>query len=715
MKILRSSVAITVAVFTMGPNYGALAQETNVSPFSITLAPLQYVHVKGNVDKFRALNWTKAGYEGGISDAVFIKQINKDVSLDVEGSMFPKTNNYDDELILKDGDLAFLKINYKSFRKYFDKTGGVYKDGGFPASLSGVKAKSPDLKLDISYLKLEAGLGQITDPFLDVAYEHNLKDGHKSLLMWTDATPLGVAAGNGKKLGPSWQDIYDTVDRVTLKEKKKVAGITIKGQQQVEIDYNHHLKNARFLTNDPSASLGQTLIQEAFPDAKIFSSGISGEKWMFNDKTFASLGYHYSHIHATELLRNQELSPSGVVTNYVYPATNGPNTFQEPLQSLWSYAKSLQDQHVCYSNFNSNLTPNLEFITDLRYERVGTRGFSTYLENGSFPIVDGTVAGGTATSTDTSSMKNLENREGEHLELRYYGVDRTTLYAQVNMQQDRFWFWQSRVYNPDPNSFTYFQERMDRSQKVSWALGGRTVLNKFLTFSAQAGQRFEDHVFDNISGRSPDSFLDRLKINAQDASGTLTWKPYRWATNSFRYQFSNTQYLPRDEAGSNPPPTGGRWAYALNHMLSSAFTYDITLQPVDPLLLLLSYSHVESYVRTVAASQRGVSISGNNYIPTFNSGNNSWLFSASYTPLENVTLTNSVMYTISNNYVDFTDGLPLGSSFRELTFTTGFDWTYHKWLKLGPKYGYASYRDNSLVGAGNYSANMFILDVNFRW
>lgn len=73
------------------------------------------------------------------------------------------------------------------------------------------------------------------------------------------------------------------------------------------------------------------------------------------------------------------------------------------------------------------------------------------------------------------------------------------------------------------------------------------------------------------------------------------------------------------------------------------------------------------------------------------------------------------MYTIADNYVDFSAGLPLGSNFRQLTFSTGIDWTVHKWITIEPGYEYASYRDNSLTGLGNYSANIFKMNVKFNW
>ncbi len=709
---------ITISVIGAGGMFvgqcPASAQDT--PPISVTVEPIQYAAVKGNVDKFRALNWMKDGADAGISNITFVKDINKDISLNVEGSAFPKTENYDDHLILRDGDLAFLRIDYKSFRKYYDNTGGVYKDaiGGtpFPASLSGVKANSPDLQLDINYFKLETGLGPINDPDLDFIYEHDVKDGAKSLTMWSDATPSGnLPVGNnpGEKIGPSWQKINDTVDTMTLKEKKVVAGVTVKADQRAEIDYNHNFRTNQFITSDTSVPYNsQKLTEESFPDAKLFSSGVRGEKWVFNDKTFLGLGYHYTHIHATELMRTQQFDAAGNLTNY---------TFDYPVQSFWSYANNLQDQHVWAGNINSDLTPNLNFTSDIRYEYSGSKGVSNYLDNFGTASDGGTAPDSTVYPV-TSNVKNTESRVGEHVALTYYGINRTTLYAETDAQQDRNWVSQARSADADPAHLdaAFSQKVIDRYQKESWTLGGRTVLNKFFSVTTQVRQRWEDHKYNLVSGNNPDLFLDELRINGEEASSTLDWKPYHWFGNSFRYQFSDSDYLPRDASEGSGI---AQYGVAKNHMLSSVFTYEATLQPVDPLLLVLSYSHVESYIKTFAGS------SASDPIPTFNSGDNSWLFSASYAPKENVVWTNSVMYTLADNYQSFpfivangathTSGLPLGQSFKQLTLTTGLQWTLRKWLTVGPTYEYASYRDNPLVGTGTYSANIFTLDVKFDW
>ncbi|MBF0571938.1 MAG: hypothetical protein HQL12_08740 [Candidatus Omnitrophica bacterium] len=693
MKSLRFLLSIAVAVYLTGAGHFVMAQETNTSPFSITLAPLQYADVKGNVGKFEVLNWMTNGANAGVSDITFIKNINKDISLDVEASAFPKTDDGTGHLILKDGDLAFLKIDYNAFRKYYDNTGGVYKDTSsiiIPGALSGFKGNSPNLQLDIGFFKLEAGLGAISDPFLDVTYEHNSKDGDKSLLMWTPVFNSGNLAY--RLIGPSYEAVNDTSDTVTLKEKKDVAGITIKGEQKAEVDYNHNYAYMPFLNSTPgtASTYNQLRTENEYLDAKLFGSGVRIEKWMFNDKTFASLGYHYNHVHDTDLMQNQVLSSvTGLVTDY--GTGNGAST----KQSLWSFANALENEHVWVGNFNSILMPDLTLATDVKYEHIGSEGSSVYND-------DHTNISTFLPGPVSSTMDNRQDNEGEHISLRYSGISHTSLYAESSLEQKRYWFDESM-----PGTFEI--ARLVRTEKESWTFGGKIVPDRFFTFTTQVKQRWEDNRYDTLLDINPgnQAFLDQLNINAVEESSTLTWKPYRWVQNSVKYQFVDAVYMPRETTENT---SVGVYPISENHMLSSILTYDITVEPVDPLMLTLSYSHAENYIRTLQASQTGTS-----NIPTFNSGDNSWLFSDSYTPMENIVLTNTVAYTLSPNYVDISDGVPYGSSFKELTFTTGLEWTYHKWLKLGPSYEHASYRDNSLAGAGNYSANIFKLTAKFNW
>ncbi len=708
MKILRLLLSVAMATYMTGAGRFAFAQDAGTSPYSITLAPLQYANVKGNVGKFEALNWMSNGETAGVSDMSFIKEINKskDISVWAEGSVYPGIDTGDGHLTLKDGDLAFLKIDYNAFRKWYDGTGGVdYNSvgtfGHIPASAQAAQPNSPDLQVDISYFKLETGLGPITDPYLDVTYEHDSKDGAKSLEQWASAyAGAGTSAGASgneamRKIAPSWESLNNYTDTLTVREKKEIAGITIKGEQKVEVDYNHNIQYMQQLNDHISGALNELDTYNDSPDAKLFGAGVRFEKWMLNDNTFAALGYHYNHTHATDLNQRQVIeSVSGVIQPVISSSA-----------TLWNTSHTSENDHVWVGNINSNLTPNLVFVADTRYEHMGSEGSSTYYTNNAAPV------GVTASDTDIANMENREDHEGEHVALRYYGLPHTTLYVESEFEQERNQvnYLYTDLTSPATTNFTL--DRIDRTQNGSWTVGGRMVPNRFFIFSTQVKAHWSENKYDTVShsGSTGDILLDALNENGVDETSTLTWKPYRWLQNSIKYQFSDTVYRPQP---SLLGPSVSSYGISENHMLSSQFTYDITVQPIDPLLMMLSYSHVESYTRTLQASQ---SQSNGSYVPTFNSGDNSWLFSVSYFPTENLSWTNTASYTISNNYVDFTSGLPLGSDFKMINFSTGLDYTYHKWLKVGPKYEYAAYRDNPSSGSGNYSANIFMLTTKFSW
>jgi len=480
-----------------------------------------------------------------------------------------------------------------------------------------------------------------------------------------------------------------------MKEKKEFAGVTFKADQKAEFDYNNNIQYLPYLnsTMGTPSSFNQVRTVNDSPDAKLFGAGLRAEKWMLNDNTFAALGYHYNQNHDTDMFQRQDLTDAGVVTD----------AYSGPTQSLWSFAKAEEAEHVWTGNINTNLRPDLTLITDGKYEHIGSNGSSTYYED--------TKTVGTLSSIDNEYMENQQDNLGEHVALRYFDISHTTLYAETSLEQDRDKYYDFYTSTGSSTS-NFLLDRIDRSEKESWTLGGTIVPNRFFTFTNQFTQKREENKYDTLEALNPtaQTFLDSLGIKGIEDSSTLTWKPYHWLQNSLRYQFMDTVYQPQQATEGLGVNT---LAISQNHMLTSEFTYDISVEPIDPLMVMLSYSHVENYVRTLEAAQAGGTSAPN--IPDFNSGDNSWLLSVSYTPTENVILTNSVTYTISPNYVDYNDGVPYGSNFQQLTFTTGLQWTYHKWLKISPTYEYASYKEDVLAGAGNYSANIFELNVKFDW
>jgi len=238
-------------------------------------------------------------------------------------------------------------------------------------------------------------------------------------------------------------------------------------------------------------------------------------------------------------------------------------------------------------------------------------------------------------------------------------------------------------------------------------MGGRVIPYKWFNMTAQVRRRAELNDYDdvresaNTDSLAKSAFFEELKIKGDEAETKLTWKPYSWLQNSLRYQFLNNKYSPRAETE----------VHTKSRMLANIITYDVSMQPVDPLLVTVSFSHQELSVKTPAASAASAPL------PGFNAGVNSWLVSTSYSPKENLTFNNGFQYSRAANFNDFsaTGSVPFGADFTQYDISTGIDWSLKKGVKISPSYQYAAYDANPLVEIGDYSAHIAWLDVSFDW
>ncbi|MEI7998152.1 MAG: hypothetical protein WCH62_01420, partial [Candidatus Omnitrophota bacterium] len=293
-------------------------------------------------------------------------------------------------------------------------------------------------------------------------------------------------------------------------------------------------------------------------------------------------------------------------------------------------------------------------MADTRYEHSGASGDALYYTN------TGTKGYG--------AMENQKDNVGEHVALRYSGIKHTTLYTEVEFKQGR-----NTVNDVYMNSTSSeFLSRLNRTQNASWTAGGRIVPNRFLTFTTQVKAHNNvdnyDNIKDTLSGTTGRILLyNYIRNKGVDETSTLTWKPYRWIQNSFRYQLSNTVYNLYAKV-----PSSSSLDYNKSKQFMGQYTYEITVQPIDPVILMLSYTHAQSYIRTYLASNPdSANYNDTPYIPPFNSGYNSWFFSSSYSPTDNLTFINTASYTLSSNYNNVTNSIPFGSSFKELNLGFG--------------------------------------------
>ena len=115
-------------------------------------------------------------------------------------------------------------------------------------------------------------------------------------------------------------------------------------------------------------------------------------------------------------------------------------------------------------------------------------------------------------------------------------------------------------------------------------------------------------------------------------------RPWRFIQPAFRYQFRDDNYRTRTESDPFAVDTGST---------SHIYTYDVTLQPTQDLLVTASFSRQDVATRTPAEHSSVAQT------PTFNAGVGTWLLSVSQTVNEALAFEASLQHSRADNFDDF--------------------------------------------------------------
>lgn len=660
----------------------ALAQED----MSISVLPGGYAAVKGDTEKFRAHRWLNEGYFAGLESFTLEKTLPDAMVMSFEGSTIPQRNDAAAAFSLSKESVGTLEIDYDMFRKFYDGTGGVYNRF---TTLS-INDLDEDLHLDISHF----GVG-ITPMFLpeefpqlSFSFERHVKDGRKSRLTWT-AVKEGTTTRN---IGPSWQDVDETTDTFALTANKEIGGFAVAGEQRWEILHSNLMREERNLSTTATAADKKIRRQYQEPEADIMTTLLKGERWFLDEKSFVSLAYRYYQADNSELETLAE-----------YDATGVPRSFTSPKNKPGASAENEYRAHSWVGNLVTNLTPVLNFISKFKAELVRRNGDSLYPDDSTDPPDN------IANTYEHNIAENKVYRLGESLGLRYAGIPKTSLYAEVEADQSKNWLTEE-LYTLSGQSVAttagnFYRETVTNTTRQAFTIGGRVVPSSHINLTTQIRRRMENNDYDDLfetynSGSARSAFIDALQVNANEANSRVGWKPVKWFEGAFRYQYLQSMYNPRVE----------NQAETKNKALSHIFTYDIMLYPADSLLMNFSFSRQDFKVFTRAGSV------SSSQVPGFNADINNWLFSLSYTPKETLTFTNAFHYSQSDNFDDFSaTGLPLGNDSDFYDITTSLKWLPSNKVAIEPHYAYYNYNTNPLAEVGDYSAHVAWLEVSYDW
>ncbi|MBI2173682.1 MAG: hypothetical protein HYU33_00585, partial [Candidatus Omnitrophica bacterium] len=343
---------------------------------SASLAPIRQAFVSGDEDKFRAHHWMREGYVGGLKELSIKHAFPDGTALSAESHALIDQNDIGADFSLRKESLGFFNFDYTEFRKYYDKTGGVY----YPFSTFRSSDTFKELELDLGHFGLETGLTLEGWPELAFQYEREFKDGAKSRLTWS-----AVKEGSTTRyIAPSWQDVDEIVDAFALKTHHELAGFALKGEQRWELVRTETFREEKLLATTGVASDTKIRRQDLAPEATLMTTTLGAERNFLSEKVFTATGYHFAHMNNREFESIIESNAAGTPTN-----------FSSPKQIRDARADNNYDSHTWVGNLTVAPWPWMSFGTKLKAEAIHRESNSRYPQDASPSSAGGSTPDGT--------------------------------------------------------------------------------------------------------------------------------------------------------------------------------------------------------------------------------------------------------------------------------------------------------------------------------
>jgi len=663
LKLLLISLATALALPAMGR-----ADDVNTnSTLDVSVTPeATYARVSGNAQKFREDVGIRDGWTGGIEDATLHEDISKDTTLDGEGRFILDDHDYKLQLQLTKKDFGFVRGGFTEYREYYDNEGGFFR----PFTPSSFKLNN-DLGMDVGNMFFEAGLTLPNLPKVTVGYEHQFRDGNKSLLEWG-----GVTQGTDtRKIYPSFGDVHEYTDIVKLGGEYDISKVHLRD------DFRYEHFSANDTRADTSVNLNtsssQTVTVHEDNDHDAFYNTFRMDSQV-NDKVYWSLGYLYSSLSGNGNMQVVTPPPVG------------------PFGNNWSAPDIDVDLYSHVVNLNTMFGPfkGLVLYGGLQAEKTETHGSTDAL------LTQGTGPASTNLIHSSNDTKSLS----ETLGMRYTKIPYTTLYAEGRWDEEQYDLDESETQN-GASSLGLGSDETAFRQDYRAGLNTAPIARVTLSGSYRHYIDHDDFDYDTDTVVGYPGFITAQDFTTDEAMGKVTLRPCSRFSTSFTYQHVSTDIRTSTEAVPLIAPGGS---------LQSG-DYDANIYSVSATVTPMSRWYLTGYfslqdTRTTSFANQDPSVQayrGNVYTVMATTGY----------ALDNKTdLTLEYSYSRSDNFTDNSSaGLPLGLNFQRTAVQAGISRKISKNVIARLRYGFYTYDESSTGGINNYTANLASASCTVRF
>lgn len=668
-RVILGTLLAFIGCLTV-PNAEILAQEGNKSNVArVEGSPtIRYIHVDGDDDKFREDWWIQDGVTGGAEEFKLHYKLGEDLSIDAEGRAILLEDDYQFDLKLDKQNFGYLHAGYTEFRKYFDDTGGFFEPFSIPYF-----DLDKDLHLDIGNVFVEAGLTLPDWPTLILGYEHNFKDGEKSLLQWGSVTEGGIT----RKIFPAFKEIDERLDVIRAEINHEIGKVRLGDQFQYE---HYSLDNTRFeqeLNLDNGSSESVTVVEKYSHDAFFNTFHVDSH---VNEKTYLSLGYLFNKLDGDASFR---------MTTVPF----GP----EPFDKDW-FSKSIdvsQDAHVV--NANAMLGPfrSLTFYGGIEGEKLDKSGDTDAVLLETLPGV-GVVSPSALIVSDTDKW-GLEENFG----VRYTAIPRTTVYAEGKWTQQDIDLVEREL---EDGELAIDRDTDTWVTRQRYSVGFNTSPLSRTTFSARYRRQYRsndyDHLVDNTPGEYP-AFITDQDFTTDELMAKVSYRPMNRVQTSFQYQLVATDI--NTDSETTPPSSVLSGNYNAN-----IYSAGVTVTPFSGLYVsgLVSYQDIR-----MNTFDNGVHSVG-----TYNGDVLSVIAGAGLALDSKTDLNAQYIFSYSDNFDNnSSDGLPLGVDNQRHAVLATLTRQISKHFSARLRYGFYKYDDPGMGGADDYTANLIAAGCSLRF
>ena len=453
--------------------------------------------VTGNEAAFQARNRQATGTVG-IEDMFFAKDLNKDVSLQIDGHALAITNDYLAKFLVTKNDVGSIEMGYKSFRTYYDGVGGFFPMNNYWSTLS-----PQDLHVDRNKFWVEAKINLPNAPVFTVRYMNETRSGQKDSTIWgssdyTGLSILGAPITDYRKMAPSYLNLDERHQTFEVTAAHTIGNTSLNAVLTAETVNN---LDSRYVTNFPGEVIPWSIASlptASQPAAKALVSpanwnnqavtvqtdGINGNTFTaransvttFTDKIKLLAGVSYQNIN-NDFSGSRPISTSTPTAVGVVVAT--PNT------NLNLLGNSDGDIYTGSLALQFNPTPNWSATVSMRGEDSYIKSAATLTNLAA--AVNTTTGVVTYTSTNQQEFSRVkEDVWTPVLDLNYTGFANVSIYgsaSNASTSGNKYYATPFTAGTTPANSALQFEDANDKH--AYYNLGANWRQSGFLTLRGE--------------------------------------------------------------------------------------------------------------------------------------------------------------------------------------------------------------------------------------